>query len=143
MLFRDLMNVNPWQEMDHIREEMNRLFNAASRPAAQFYPAMNIWTSQDTAVIMAELPGYRTKDIQLSITNDELEIKGSRQQEDLKDGEQFHPQERGYGECERTLRLPFLVDTAKVDARLENGILKLTLPRAEADKPKKIEIKTS
>jgi HSP20 family protein len=142
MLFRDLMNINPWQEMDHIREEMNRLFNAASRPATQFYPAMNIWTSQDTAVINAELPGYQTKDIQLSITNDELEIKGSRQREELKEGEQFHRQERGYGEFERTLRLPFLVNAGKVDAKLENGILKLTLPRAETDKPQKIDIKT-
>lgn len=143
MLLRNLMNVNPWQEIDHIREEMNRLFSAASRPATQFYPAMNIWTSQDTAVITAELPGYQTKDIQLSITNDELEIKGGRQREELKEGEQFHRQERGYGEFERTLRLPFLVDAGKVQAKLENGILTLTLPRAEADKPKKIEIKTA
>jgi HSP20 family protein len=143
MLFHDLMTVNPWQEMDHIREEMNRLFNAASRTGTQSYPAMNIWTSQDTAMITAELPGYRTRDIQLSITNDELEIKGNRQKEELKEGEQFHRQERGFGEFKRTLRLPFLVDAEKVEAKLENGILKLILPRAEADKPKKIEIKTA
>lgn len=143
MLLHDLMSMNPWREMDRIREEMNRLFNGVSRPTAELFPAMNVWTNQEEAIITAELPGYQIKDLQLTISKDELHIKGSRQPEELKEGMQLHRQERGFGEFERSMRLPFLVDVDKVKARMENGILTLTLPRAEADKPKKISIQTS
>ncbi len=143
MLLQDLMSMNPWREMDRIREEMNRLFNGVSRPTAEFFPAMNVWTNQEEAIITAELPGYQIKDLQLTISKDELHLKGSRKPEELQEGMQLHRQERSYGEFERSVRLPFLVDVDKVTARLENGILKLTLPRAEADKPKKISIQTS
>lgn len=143
MLLQDLMSMNPWREMDRIREEMNRLFNGISRPTTENFPAMNVWTNQEEAIITAELPGYQIKDLQLTISKDELHIKGSRKPEELQEGMQLHRQERNYGEFERSVRLPFLVDVDKVTARLENGILKLTLPRAEADKPKKISIQTS
>jgi HSP20 family protein len=140
MLFHDLMRVSPWEEVDNLRSEMNRLFDRVSHSGAKAYPAVNIWTQDDSVLVSAELPGYDPKDLNLLVVSDELTIKGIRKPIELKADEQFHRQERGYGEFERTVRLPFVVESEKVSARFLNGILTITLPRAEADKPKTISI---
>jgi HSP20 family protein len=142
MYFRNLMSIDPWREMDGIRHEMNRLFNRAIDENKE-YPAVNIWTNQESAVITAELPGYDPKDIGLSVVGGVLTISGKRVKQELKEGEQYHREERGAGNFERSVRLPFLVDNEKVEANFKNGVLQINLPRAESDKPKKIQIKTS
>jgi len=69
-------------------------------------------------------------------------LRGSRQPEEVGEGVTFHRRERRFGSFTRTFRLPFDVDADKVEARFQNGVLSITLPRAEADKPKKIAVKT-
>ena len=133
-----------WQEMDQLQREMNRLFDATSRGhlfTSPSYPAINIWTNDDGQLITAEMPGVRPDDIAIDVTGDALSISGERKPAEVAKDANFHRRERNYGSFSRTVQLPFMVDTNKVEARFEKGVLTITLPRVEADKPKKIEIK--
>ena len=143
MYFSDFFRTDPFREMDRLQKEMNRLFSTFTSSGMQEYPAVNIWTNNEGAVVTTEVPGYDPKDIQLSVTNDMLTLSGSRPAEELKEGEQYHRQERNIGSFERKLQLPFAVESNKVDASFKNGVLTVTLPRAEAEKPKKIAIKSN
>lgn len=138
---------SPWQEMERMRREMDRLFsNFYSSPrfrVAPSFPAINVWTNPEGAVITAELPGVSPENIDISVVGDTLTLTGSRQPEELKEGEKYHRRERGYGKFTRTFQLPFAVEADKVEAMFDKGILHLSLPRAEAEKPKKITVKTA
>jgi len=135
-----------WREMDRLQREMNRLYDdpytTRYRPAPSF-PAMNIWTSEEGLQITAEVPGVNPKDIDISVVGNTLTLTGTREPEDLKEGNRYHRQERGYGNFTRSLQLPFSVIVAKVEANFKNGVLNIVLPRAEEDKPKKIAIKSA
>ena len=134
-----------WQEMDQLQREMNRLFDVTSRGrvfTAPSYPAMNIWTNEDGQLISAEMPGVHPDDIEIDVTGDALSISGERKQDEVAEEALYHRRERSYGTFSRTIQLPFMVDTNKVEANFKNGILMISLPRAEADKPKKITIKS-
>jgi HSP20 family protein len=103
---------------------------------------MNVWVSQDGVVIDAELPGAEPKDVDISLTGDELTIRGTVNAADAAEDETYHRRERPAGEFARTLRLPFLADTDSVRAQYKNGVLRLTVPRPEEEKPRKIEVTT-
>ena len=138
---------SPWQDMQRLHREVDRLFSdsftMAGGRTAPSYPAINVWTNEDGAVVTAELPGVDTDDIDISVVNDTLTLSGERKAEGLAEGDQFHRRERGYGKFNRSFQLPFKVEADNVDALFENGILHLSLPRAEADKPKKITVKSA
>jgi HSP20 family protein len=139
---------NPWQEIEHMQREMERLFNSsyASRPRYQVaasFPALNVWTNQESAVLTAELPGVNPEDIDISVVGETLTLSGDRQPEALQEGEKYHRRERGYGKFTRTFQLPFPVEADKVEAVFDKGILHISLPRAEADKPRKIAVKVA
>ena len=136
--------VSPWREMDRLRREMNRLFAdlpASSGAAAPGYPAMNVWTNENGAVITAELPGVAADDIDISVVGDTLTLSGNRQPTELPEDAVAHRRERGAGRFSRVFRLPFPIESDKVEAAFENGVLSVTLPRPESDKPRKIAIK--
>lgn len=135
-------SLSPWRELNRIQNEMNRIFDDSSWYSRHEYPAVNLWSNADKALITAELPGYSKKDVDISLTRDVLRIHGSRKAPECKDNECFHRQERSYGVFDREIQLPFNIDSDKVDASFNNGVLTISLPRAEADKPKTIEIKT-
>lgn len=134
---------DPWREMSRLQDEVNRMFDLTGFGSGHVRPALNIWTNPDTALITAELPGYNPDDIDISIVNDQLKLTGSRPRPDKKDGDQLHRQERHFGQFMRTVRLPFKVDSKRVQAEFSNGVLSISLPRAEEDKPKKIAIKNN
>ena len=139
---------NPWQEVERMQREMDRLFNTFSGgrdrlQAAPSFPAMNVWTNPEGAVLTAELPGVNPEDIDISVVGETLTLTGTRQPEELQEGEKYHRRECGYGKFTRTFQLPFAVEADKVDAVFEKGVLHISLPRAEADKPKKISVKTA
>jgi len=130
-----------WREMERLRREMNRLF--ANAPAgAQMYPAMNIWTNEDGAIVTAELPGFDSADIDITVEGNVLQLSGNRQPYELQEGEAYHRRERGQGRFNRAFQLPFDVEPGEVEAVFDKGVLQINLPRAEADKPKKITVKT-
>jgi len=135
---------SPWDEIRRLQREMNRLFSDFfGEPVEEVYPAVNVWRKDDSVVVTAEMPGVEPGDIDLSVEGDTLTIRGSRKPEELKEGEEYHRQERHSGAFVRAIELPFRVDPEKVDARYEKGILRVTLPRAEEDKPKQITVKAS
>ena len=140
-------NFAPWQEMEHLHREMNRLFSdtfaQAGGRTAPGYPAMNVWTSEDSAVVTAELPGVSSEDIDISVVNDTLTITGNRATDDLPEGTKYHRRERTFGQFTRSFQLPFNVEIDKVEAVFKNGVLHLSLPRAEVEKPKKIAVKAA
>lgn len=135
-----------WREMDRLQREMNRLFDdyAPSRlRRAAGYPAMNVWTNEEGLVITAEVPGVKPDDIDVNVVGDTLTLSGVRKPDELDESSRYHRQERGYGNFSRTIQLPYLVDVGKVEAAFKNGVLNITLPRAEEDKPKKIAVKAA
>lgn len=137
----------PWREMERLQREMNRMFAdsfslAGGRTAPQ-YPAINVWTNEDGAVLTAELPGVNTEDIDISVVGDTLTLSGTRRPDSMQEGDKYHRRERNYGTFSRTFQLPFHVETDKVEAVFEKGVLHLSLPRAEVDKPKKIAVKSA
>ena len=138
---------SPWQEMERWQREMSHLFSdpffMAGGRTAPGYPAMNVWTNENGAVITAELPGVNPADIDIAVTGDVLTLSGNRQPEELGEDDKYHRRERGYGRFIRTFQLPFQVEANQVEAAFEKGVLHLSLPRAEADKPRKITIKTA
>jgi HSP20 family protein len=133
---------DPWRQMNDIQREMNRLFNDSSSQTGSRYPAINLWTNADNVMITAELPGYEKSDVDISLTGDLLRLHGSRKAPECKDDECFHRQERNFGVFDREIQLPFAINQEKVEAEFSNGILKISLPRAEQDKPKRIQIQT-
>jgi len=135
-----------WRDMDRLQHDMNRLFDSyypVRQHTAPNFPAMNVWSSDEGLVLTAEVPGIRPEDIDVSVVGETLNLTGSRKPEDLKEGGRYHRQERGYGKFSRTIQLPFPVDVNKVDATFKNGLLHISLPRAEADKPRKIAVKSA
>ncbi len=122
---------------------MNRLFSGVAYPFQEIYPAVNIWVNENGAVVTAEIPGVELENLDISVLNDTVTISGTRESEEKEGKESFHRKERPVGKFSRTLRLPFKISEDKVEAKYEKGILKLTLPRDESEKPKKIAIKSS
>jgi HSP20 family protein len=94
----------------------------------------------DQAVVTTELPGVDRETIDVSVSGNVLTLKGSRNPEELKEDESYHRRERWHGEFSKTLDLPFDIEVQKVEAKFSKGILTVTLPRAEAEKPRKISI---
>lgn len=135
-----------WNQLTQLQSEMNRLFDrwgGDGRRAQAVFPPLNIWEVEDALVVEAELPGLDMKDLEIYVTGtDQLTLKGERKETPPQKGMQ-HRQERGFGKFVRVLTLPIPVDANKVEAKLDNGILSLKLPKHEAAKPRKITVKAS
>jgi len=135
-----------WRELNQIQRDMNRVFDGYApvrTRTAPSYPALNIWSNEEGLVVNAEVPGIDVEDIDISVVGETLTLSGARKSEDLEEGARYHRQERGSGKFNRSVELPFPVDTDKVEATFKNGVLQISLPRTEADKPKKIVVKSA
>lgn len=142
----NLIRWEPAREIVSLREAMDRLFNEAFThpfwPATGFQSlAVDMYQTDDEVIVRAALPGLKADDVQLSITGDLLTIKGEfKEKSDTKE-KAYHLREQRYGAFERTLSLPVEVVADKAKAEFEDGILTITLPKAEEAKPKVINIK--
>lgn len=130
---------NPFGDITRLQKEMNRLFNDAGSSSERF-PAVNIWSDDDKLELTAEIPGVHPDDLNITVLNDQLTLEGDRKMEVAEDERVYHRRERDSGKFIRSFRLPYAVDNAKIEAKCVNGVLKMTLPRAEVTKPKKISI---
>jgi HSP20 family protein len=135
---------NPvWNQLHQFQDEFNRLFdrwNGSSYSPAGF-PALNLWEEGENVFVEAELPGLDLKDLEIYVSGgNQLTLKGQRNPSVPEKGV-WHRQERAFGVFNRSLTLPFPVDADKVDARLENGILRLQLTKHESARPRKIPVK--
>lgn len=131
---------DPFQTMENVERDINRLF---TRTPSTGYPPINVYSNENDVLVTSEIPGIDPKEIDLNIAGNTLTLKGERKPLALKNGDTWHRRERGYGQFLRTVRLPYNVDTGKVEANYEKGILKIALTRAEADKPRKINVRTA
>mgnify|MGYP001581998692 CR=1 FL=1 len=132
---------DPGREVQRLRQEMDKIFSDFNQPIAREVPPVNAWIGEADAVVTAELPGMDLNKMEISVVGDTLTISGAREVEALKEGESYHRQERQCGNFSRSLQLPFHVDADKVKAVYEKGVLNITLPRSEAEMPRKISIK--
>ena len=142
MVRRVYRSYSPWSEMRRMQREMDRLMNTmgSGLAVAPSYPAMNVWINEDGAIVTAELPGFDPEALDISVVNDTLTLSGNRCADEA-EGATYHRRERRCGKFSRSFQLPFLVEGSEVEASFEQGVLKIELPRAEADKPKKISVK--
>jgi HSP20 family protein len=104
-------------------------------------PAVDISETEKEYVITGEIPGVDAKDLDVTLTDGILTIKGEKKQENEEKNENYHCIERHYGRFERSFRIPDRVKTDKLDATYKDGIFKLSLPKAEVVEAKKIEVK--
>ena len=134
-----------WREMDRLQRDMNRLFNQRTSSrlrVAPSYPAINTWANEDGLFVSAEMPGVSTQDVDISVTGNTLVITGERGSDEIPENAHIHRKERGFGKFSRSIQLPFSVDSEKVEASFKDGVLNIVLPQVEAEKPKKIAIKS-
>jgi HSP20 family protein len=129
-----------------LREAMDRLLDDAfTRPLALggtwSLPAIDMYQTNDEVVVKAAVPGLKADDVQINVTGDTLFIKGEAKQEEEKKDKTYHIREQRWGSFERSVMLPTNVIADKAKAEFENGILTITLPKAEEVKPKTIPVK--
>ena len=129
-------------DWDHFGLFANAFGSPNVRVAPKF-PAINIWANEDGVAVSAKLPGVTAENIDISVKENTVTIAGTRDAIALDEGQRFLRRERRDGDFGRTFRLPFMVDSNGVEAVFKNGILNISLPRAEEDKPRKISVKTA
>lgn len=141
----------PAREMITLREAMDRLFDDAfTRPFSLLReggwsgvsaPAIDMFQTDNEVVVKATIPGFKADQVQINLTGDVLTLKGDVKQEDERTDQAWHIREHRFGAFERSVALPTTVKTDKAEAVFENGILTITLPKADEVKPKTINIK--
>jgi HSP20 family protein len=146
----NIIKYDPFREMRSLQDEVNRLFassfsrgddNELMRGA--WSPSVDIFENKDQIVLEADLPGMRPEDVDISIENNLLTIRGERRFEKKDEGDNFHRVERSYGSFARSFTLPPTVSSENANAEFENGLLRLTLAKREEAKPRRIEIKAT
>ena len=144
-----LVRWNPMREMMGLRNEMNRLFDQAFdegsltqwQPSLSWGLAVDVSENDDAFIVTASVPGINPDDLDITITNNVLTIKGEYKADETIEEENYHIRERRFGSFGRSISLPVSVDADGVDANYENGVLTLTVPKAEEVKPRRIAVK--
>jgi HSP20 family protein len=145
----NLIRWQPVREMMTLRDAMDRLFDeAVTRPLGQFDgwhnvsgPLVDMYETENDVVITAALPGLKADDVQINITGEMLTIKGETKEKAEVKERSYHIREHRYGGFERTISLPTMVIPDKAKADFDDGVLIISLPKAEEVKPKTITVK--
>jgi HSP20 family protein len=130
-----------WRDWETIENQMNRLF-AGTAPSAKEFPAINIWADGDALLVTTELSGIDPESIEMSVVGKTLTLRGERIPELITESDTYHRRERWYGKFGKAIELPSNVEAERVSARFSKGVLYITLPKAETEKPRKISVKT-
>lgn len=138
----------PGLELNRLRREIDRLFQepfSFLAPSTSFFegwtPAVDVYEDQDKYTVKAELPGMKKEDIGVSLDGDTLTISGERKQEEEKKEGGGYRSERFFGRFQRSITLPAKVQANKIEAAYKDGVLTVTVPKAEEAKPKQIQVK--
>jgi HSP20 family protein len=141
---------NPFSEMSLLQNQMNRLFDSAmqtwpgdSNGTTHWAPPADIYETEDELVVALDLPGVDPNMVDIRVENNVLTIRGERQFEEKQNKDSFHRVERSYGAFARSFTLSTFVDADKIRASYRAGVLNINLPKAEAVKPKRIQIAAS
>jgi len=128
--------------MERLQDHINRAFNFSPPSPTGLggsFPAVDVHQDKENVIVVAEVPGLAAEDIDLSITGDTITLKGEKKH-DAEAEDSYAHLERAYGSFERVIELPVEVNAGKAEAKLENGVLYLTLPKSKAVLPRTIEI---
>ena len=131
---------NPWNELRRLQREMNSVMGRNPAVAAGGFPLLNVAAGEHDVVVTAEVPGVEPKDLSLNVEGNVLTLTGKRACEAPEKDAETHRHDRVCGEFTRTATLPYQVDADQVKAVVRNGVLRILLPRAEADKPRRIAV---
>ena len=141
----NLIRYKPDREVMTLRDAMDQLFDEAfTRPfdlMTSNLPAVDLYQSDDEVVVKAAMPGIKADEVEISVTGDMLTLKGEMQQKEETKGVSYLIREQRYGSFERSLMLPTQVQSEKAKAEFEDGILTITLPKADQVRPKTITVK--
>jgi HSP20 family protein len=133
---------NPWSTTSEFRREFERLFDDDAAPQT-FVPACEVEDCQDHYLLTLEMAGIRKDDIKLEIEDGQLTVSGERRHETSQREESQWYSERQFGKFHRSFAIPAGIDTGKVEASYQDGILRVTIPKAESAKPRQIKIANS
>ncbi|HEX8746782.1 MAG TPA: Hsp20/alpha crystallin family protein [Pyrinomonadaceae bacterium] len=144
-----IVRYDPFRDLRTLQDEVNRLFSTNLSRAfgdegiarGAWMPHVDIYENKDHIVLEAELPGMNREDFDLSIENNIITLRGERRFEKKDEGDNYHRVERAYGTFTRSFTLPQTVSAEGAAADYKNGVLRVTLPKREEVKARRIEIK--
>lgn len=142
----------PMRQMFNPGRDMERFINSmwggslrdrdeADSMCGTWVPPVNILEREDGVEITIEMPGVETKDVEVTVEDGVLSIKGERRFEDAAEGETYHRVESSFGAFERRFTVPTSVNPGKIEARFKNGVMTLALPKREESKPRTVKVK--
>ena len=143
-----IVRYDPFRDLRTLQEEVNRLFSTNLTRAfgdegigrGAWSPSVDIYENKDQIVLEAELPGMKQEEFDLSIENNVITLRGERRFEKTDDSDNYHRVERSYGAFTRSFTLPQTVSGEGATAEYSNGVLRVTLPKREEAKPRRIEV---
>ena len=135
---------SPFEQLERMRQQMDRLYEDDRSPFhslhAGVFPLVNLTEDASSYFVRAELPGIKAYELDIQVTANTLSISGERKIEAEEEGAKYHRRERDAGRFSRSIGLPGEIDSDKVNAKLENGILTVVVSKAEVAKPKQISV---
>lgn len=141
---------SPWSifdELDSLQRDVTRALGELETPALDSrkgtYPPMNVWSSEDGLVLDVELPGVDPNEVEINVLGNELSVSGEKAITVPGEGETLHRNERRSGRFKRILTLPYRADAGGVKAHYNNGVLRVEVPRAEEEKPRRIAVEAA
>src|SRR5216684_356280 len=148
VLVMSIVRYDPFRDLRTLQDEVNRLFtgNVARSfddegiARGSWSPNVDIYENKDQIVLEAELPGMKREDFDLSVENNVITLRGERHFEKKEETENYHRVERAYGSFTRSFTLPQTVSTESANAEYRNGVLRVTLPKREETKARRIEV---
>ena len=151
MIYRRIYNTptvsfrNAFEQLDRMKRQFDHLFGdepgvGRGLLGAGVFPQINLTEDADKFYVRAELPGVKTDDIDMQATAKNLSISGVRKIEDENEGVRYHRREREAGKFSRVIAMPTEIDPDRIEARMQDGILTIHIPKAEAVKPRQISI---
>lgn len=146
-----IVRYDPFRDLRSLQEEVNRLFTGNMTRTfdeegiarGSWSPSVDIYENKDHIVLEAELPGMKREDFDLSVENNTITLRGERHFEKKDETDNYHRVERAYGSFTRSFTLPNTVTAEGATAEYTNGVLRVTLPKREETKARRIEIKAN
>ncbi|HXF62094.1 MAG TPA: Hsp20/alpha crystallin family protein [Caldilineaceae bacterium] len=143
---------DPFREMMALRNQMDRMLGdwpeafggwGESESGGWLRLPVDLSESDEAYTVRASIPGVKPEDLDISVQNNMLTIRGETRSEQEKEGDRWHIRERRFGQFQRTIALPNNVAPDQIGAEYENGVLTLTLPKSEEAKPRRISVRSS
>jgi HSP20 family protein len=146
--WKERNELSPWPTLRDLEHQFNRLFGELSRDLDWYdrgvwSPAVDLRETDQAYIIEADLPGMKKEEIELSVVDNVVTLKGERKFENEVKDKGYHRVERRYGAFQRAFEIPGGFDGSKVEAQFKDGVLHITLPKREEAKPKQIEVKVN